>query len=52
MHRDSRLHEADESERGTESITATLDGTVPFLLLVEQFSEDRARVTVEGDVSR
>ena len=45
------LAEADESERGTESITATLDGTVPFLLLVEQFSEDRARVTVEGDAA-
>jgi hypothetical protein len=45
------LAKADESERGTESITATLGGTVPFLLLVEQFSEDKARVGVEGDVS-
>ena len=45
------LAEADENEWGTESITATLDGTVPFLLLVEQFSEDRARVTVEGDAA-
>ena len=45
------LAEADENEWGTESITATLDGTVPFLLLVEQFSEDKARVGVEGDVS-
>ena len=45
------LAKADESERGTESITATLGGTVPFLLLVEQFSEDRALVTVEGDVA-
>ena len=45
------LAEADENERGTESITATLGGTVPFLLLVEQFSEDQAEVGIDGDVA-
>ena len=47
----SSLAEADANERGTESITAMLDGPEPFLLLVRQFSEARARVEVEGDVS-
>ena len=45
------LAEADENEFGTESITVTLDGVPPFFLLVEQFSEDTAHVTVEGDAS-
>ena len=44
------LAEADENESGRESIVATLDGTEPFLLLIEQYSEARARVGVEGDV--
>ena len=47
----STLAEADENESGRESIVATLDGTEPFLLLIEQFSDARARVGVEGDVS-
>ena len=45
----SSLAEADEKSSGTESITATLDGAPPFFLLVEQYSEDPAQVTVEGD---
>ena len=45
------LAEADENESGRESIMATLDGAEPFLLLIEQYSEARARVGVEGDVS-
>ena len=45
------LAEADENESGMESIMATLDGPEPFLLLIEQYSEARARVGVESDVS-
>ena len=33
----------------TESISATLDGTPPFLLLVEQLDERKVRVQVAGD---
>ena len=43
------LAEADENEFGTESITVSLDGVPPFFLLVEQWSEHTAHVTVEGD---
>ena len=42
--------EADETEEDAESITATLDGTPPFLLIVEQFMEDAADVVIEADI--
>ena len=45
------LAETDDNESGTESITATLDGVAPFLLLVEQFSDEKARVGIEGEVA-
>ena len=45
------LAETDDNESGTESITATLDGAAPFLLLVEQFSDEKARVGIEGEVA-
>ena len=43
------IAEADETEEDAESITATLDGTPPFLLAVEQFSADAIFVQIEGD---
>ena len=42
--------EADEFEEDAESVAATLDGTPPFLLIVEQFTEDAAGVVIEADV--
>ena len=45
------LAEADETRSGTEFITTQLKGTPPFFLLVEQFSEDRTHVTVDGNAS-
>ena len=42
--------EADETEEDAESVTVTLDGTPPFLLIVEQFMEDAADVVIEADV--
>ena len=44
------IAEADETDRDTESVTATLAGTPPFLLIVEQFMDDAARVVVDADV--
>ena len=43
------LAAADENRFGTELITAQLEGAPPFFLVVEQFSEDPVRVTVEGN---
>ena len=40
-----------ETDRGTESVTTTLDGTPPFLLIVEQFMEDAADMVIEADVA-
>ena len=44
------IAEADETEQGAESFTATLAGTPPFLLIVEQFTESATRVTIDADV--
>lgn len=41
--------EVDETESGTESISAVLYGVAPFLLLVEQFDDWDVLVEVEGD---
>ena len=43
------MAEVDETESGTESISAVLDGVAPFLLLVEQFDDQNVLVQVEGD---
>ena len=43
------LAEADERLWRRESVTATLDGAPPFLLLVEQFYDRTARVRVKGN---
>ena len=44
------IAEADETEEDAESVTVTLDGTPPFLVIVEQFMEDAADVVIEADV--
>ncbi len=43
--------EADETAQDVESVTTTLDGTPPFLLIVEQFMEDAADVVIEADAA-
>ena len=45
------IAEADETEQDVESVAATLDGTPPFLLIVEQFMEDAADVVIEANVA-
>lgn len=45
------ITEADETEQDVKSVAATLDGTPPFLLIVEQFMEDAADVVIEADVA-
>ena len=44
------IAEADETEQDAESVTATLDGTPPYLFIVKQFMEDEAGVVIEADV--
>ena len=44
------IAEADATEQDAESVTATVDGTPPFLLLVEQFMEEATAVVIEADV--
>jgi len=44
------IADADATGEDAESVTATLDGTPPFLLIVEQFLEDTADVVIEADV--
>ena len=43
------IAQADETDLNRESITATLDGTGPFVLVVSHFSRGAVHVTVEGD---
>ena len=43
------IAEADETEFGTESISAVLEGVAPFLLLVEQFDDGNVLVELKGD---
>ena len=45
------IAEVDETEQDVESVAATLDGTPPFLLIVEQFMEDAADVVIEADAA-
>ena len=44
------IAEADETDQDAESVAATLDGTPPFLVIVEQFMEQAADVVIEADI--
>ena len=44
------IAEADQTEEDAESVAATLGGTPPFLVIVEQLMEEAADVVIEADV--